>query len=555
MKRIISSTLLLCVFICFSIIVLNNTAFSGDDTTSSDNEVSPRFITIPEHIEDLDRAPVKFFHDKHTEALKDEKDLCSLCHAKGSDNNFDFTYPEKKDDATKKKYTKSLHDNCIECHTSRNDQNLKTGPLTCGECHIIDDDFDDKEYLPVMPEYYEPLRDTHHENCIACHQDPAKKAEDAGGLDWKSFYIKKSERIDAEIPEVHFDYLLHDKHDKAMEEKCENCHFLSDKRKKELEIQEKEPECKDWLTEIPEDQKYNDKEYAHRTCINCHLQKKDDNKDAGPVSCKECHLAEQRSIEDLVEIKRIECEQEDKILINLDNDTRMKAVPFNHESHQQNTRSCQECHHDTIQACNVCHTPEGIEEGDNITLAESYHSESSTFACIGCHENEKNKPECAGCHHLLDTGLVKSACKTCHSGALENLDKKVPKVELEALFPDDIKKDMEIDIIKDEYELSKFPHDKIVSKLAQISDDSTLASYFHTDQMTLCSGCHHLTPIIKKAQVSQCRTCHTVRKEPTEAIPALLGAYHQQCLGCHKQMDRPEEEMPQDCAGCHEEKK
>jgi hypothetical protein len=73
--------------------------------------------------------------------------------------------------------------------------------------------------------------------------------------------------------------------------------------------------------------------------------------------------------------------------------------------------------------------------------------------------------------------------------------------------------------------------------------------------MTLCAGCHHLAPITKNEQVPQCRTCHTVRKEPTGAIPALLGAYHQQCLGCHKEMGGAEEEMPQDCAGCHEEKK
>ena len=36
--------------------------------------------------------------------------------------------------------------------------------------------------------------------------------------------------------------------------------------------------------------------------------------------------------------------------------------------------------------------------------------------------------------------------------------------------------------------------------------------------------------------------------------PGLVGAYHQQCLGCHKQMGGTEEEMPQDCAGCHEER-
>jgi len=547
--------LLLCFSFCSFFMVLDNAAFCDEAIIISDNEVAPRFITVPEHIENLDRAPVKFNHDKHTKALENEEDVCALCHSRDTDNNFDFTYPDKKDDSTKNKYTKSLHDACIECHTERNDESKKTGPLTCGECHIIDPEVHQKEYLPIMPEYYDPLRDTHHEKCISCHQEPAKKAEDAGGLDWKSFYTKKRKLVDAEIPEVHFDYFLHDKHEKALEEKCEKCHTLSDDRKKELEIENKEPECKDWLKEIPEDQSYKIKEYAHTTCINCHLQTKDEKKDAGPVSCKECHIVKQRSIEEMADIKRIECEQEDKILINLDNDTRMKAVPFNHESHQKVTRSCQECHHDTIQACNVCHTPEGIEKGDYVTLAESYHDDTSTFACIGCHENEKKKPNCAGCHNLLDTGLVKSSCTTCHSGAIDNLDKKKPKEELSALFPDDIKKEMEIDVIKDEYELSKFPHEKIVSKLTEISDNSTLASFFHTDQMTLCAGCHHLTPITKKTTVAQCRTCHTVRKDPISTTPALLGAYHQQCLGCHKKMAGIEEEMPQDCAGCHEEKK
>jgi hypothetical protein len=37
-------------------------------------------------------------------------------------------------------------------------------------------------------------------------------------------------------------------------------------------------------------------------------------------------------------------------------------------------------------------------------------------------------------------------------------------------------------------------------------------------------------------------------------MPTLLGAYHRQCLGCHKAMGGEEKERPQSCTGCHKEK-
>jgi hypothetical protein len=124
----------------------------------------------------------------------------------------------------------------------------------------------------------------------------------------------------------------------------------------------------------------------------------------------------------------------------------------------------------------------------------------------------------------------------------------------EKLFPDDLKQDMEITILENEYQLSKLPHDKIVKKLTHISNSSRLARYFHTDETTICAGCHHISPLEAKTSLPLCSTCHTLRKEPQKSTPTLLGAYHQQCLGCHKQMGGTEEKMPRDCAGCHEEK-
>ena len=52
-----------------------------------------------------------------------------------------------------------------------------------------------------IEEYYEVLRDTYHKDCLACHQEPAKAAEDAGGLDWKSFYVKEQPLLEETWPE------------------------------------------------------------------------------------------------------------------------------------------------------------------------------------------------------------------------------------------------------------------------------------------------------------------------------------------------------------------
>jgi hypothetical protein len=70
----------------------------------------------------------------------------------------------------------------------------------------------------------------------------------------------------------------------------------------------------------------------------------------------------------------------------------------------------------------------------------------------------------------------------------------------------------------------------------------------------LCAGCHHYSPLEAKKQVPQCSACHTARIEPDHRRPDLMGAYHQQCLGCHRQMGGTEETMPQTCEGCHAHK-
>lgn len=510
------------------------------------------WITIPDVFEDIERPPVKFYHDKHTAALEDEEEGCDMCHPRDEGDKRLFTFPKERDESSEDALMNGYHDSCIDCHHEKSEAGEKAGPVTCGECHIKD--HAPVDYLPIMPEYYEPLRDTYHRDCIACHQEPAKSAEEAGGLEWKSFYIKERALMEEEWPKVVFDYYLHDKHDKTLEEKCELCHYLSPEMEKKLKEEGKEPTCQDWLRDIDKENSLTEEETAHYRCINCHLERKDKNQDTGPISCKECHTGVVRTIDEMADVARVDCDQEEKILILIEDDARMKGVPFHHKRHQQNTRSCQDCHHETIRACKECHPLQGSEEGDGVTLAEAYHEPSSPWSCIGCHEEEKNKADCAGCHHLMERGLVESSCATCHSGTLENLDGITEHVPPDSLYPEDLKEEIEIGVLENEYKLSKFPHDQIVKKLIDISNNSELSKYFHTEEMSICMGCHHLGPMEAKQPVPLCRTCHTVKKEPEKSTPTLLGAYHQQCLGCHVQMGGTEEEMPQSCEGCHEEK-
>ena len=233
----------------------------------------------------------------------------------------------------------------------------------------------------------------------------------------------------------------------------------------------------------------------------------------------------------------------------------MPAVPFNHKSHIEASRSCDDCHHDTLESCKTCHTLKGAKEGKFITLAEAYHDTKSLWACTGCHEQETRKPDCAGCHHLRIGGFAKMTCATCHTGKLETLDQAVKLPDPATLLPTNLTDELEISILASEYELSKVKHRDIARKLTDISNNSKLATAFHTQETTLCAGCHHVAPVEKNKSVPACAACHTTQNEPSGNTPTLLGAYHQQCLGCHRAMGHPEEKMPQDCVGCHKEKK
>ena len=61
-----------------------------------------------------------------------------------------------------------------------------------------------------------------------------------------------------------------------------------------------------------------------------------------------------------------------------------------------------------------------------------------------------------------------------------------------------------------------------------------------------CSLCHHFNP---SHRILRCRECHTTSNSEELAKPGLKGAYHRQCLNCHREWSHETE-----CSVCHAKK-
>lgn len=525
------------------------TAQAADTTVASPAKHS-LFVSVPPLFGELKRAPVLFPHDKHTAELSAEG--CRACHP-SVDGKIAFTFPIQRNEKSAGALMDSIHDACISCHKSRSGEGKESGPVTCGECHSDKKAFHAREYLPALPRDYDALRDPQHKQCIQCHKSPSGSHGPPPDLDWKSFRVRAQKRIEIDMPEVVYDYFIHDKHLKVLDKRCDLCHYLDPTLKAKLAAEGKQPTSQDWLRQEEEGRSWKVRESAHDRCINCHLERKEQKKSGGPVACGECHTPAVRPLAGLLAIEPPDYGDKQRVLIHAEKAS-LPGVPFDHKSHIAASRSCGDCHHDTLESCAKCHTLSGAKEGGFVTLAEAYHDTDSTRSCIGCHAREQQKADCAGCHHLRPEGLAAGSCDACHSGNLESLDRARELPDPATLLPEGIKDELQISVLEKDYEKVVVQHTKIARKLTAISNGNRLSKAFHRDQTSICSGCHHLGPVEPGQGVPACVACHTVRTEPTGKTPTLLGAFHQACLGCHRKMNYPEEEMPQKCAGCHKEK-
>jgi hypothetical protein len=295
------------------------------------------------------------------------------------------------------------------------------------------------------------------------------------------------------------------------------------------------------------------------------------------MQCAGCHDAERQAmVEKAAEIPRMEMKQPDTVFIKAvaadasDTDTlRMNMVPFDHKAHEIYNDTCRSCHHASMTGCVDCHTMQGKEEGDWLNLEQAMHRTGAEASCVGCHEQKQADTTCAGCHGFMTRTrqMPQTYCNTCHSAppaegevvetaeaqaaaAMEALAVRMPV--LGTYDAADIPESVAIKTLSDAYEPVTLPHRKIVTTLVKGIEDNELAKYFHTDPGTLCQGCHHNSPATKKPP--QCASCHGKPFQDSDMFrPGLMAAYHQQCMGCHDQMEI-EKPAARDCTGCHKEK-
>ena len=495
-----------------------------------DNRIS---IAHTEIFGKLERPQVIFNHKKHEEAFK--KEGCNSCHPVNDKQKLLFDFPKQVKGKGEKAVMNAFHDECIECHKQMGRENKKTGPVVCAACHK-------EEYTGLKLIQYPVV-----EFDFAFHDNHVKKLKEKIGKD--------------DCGQCHHTYSFEEKklvYKEKTEESCYYCHDLDKKRGPEMAA----------ITKVAAEKGLTMRKASHRQCLNCHLEyakkaKKDEK--VGPIECIKCHTGQYKTVAELVKVSRPNREQKEKLYINVEN-ARLKGVSFNHQSHEKYSKTCRSCHHETLKACKECHTMTGKAEGGGINIANAYHEMFSGHSCSGCHNVQKARKECAGCHKnivpmdIATMSPKQETCGMCHTGK-DPLP--MPSSLSTAGLSQDKIKEVTVKVLEKEYDPAKFPHLEIVNKLAKISNDSKLATYFHRNIQTLCEGCHHRSPAateVQKDSPPYCRNCHMIAfdKKNMNSI-RLLTAYHNQCMGCHDAMQLKKGSSIQfveggRCVACHKKK-
>lgn len=466
-----------------------------------------------------ERPLVLFPHDLHTKALTAENKDCGACHPKNDSGYYSIRYqrpfePFRSVENPGEEFSRLrelYHDGCISCHEEMAGAGKATGPVTCGECHA-----EPVEYRSTALPFMMDLS-------------------------------------------LHYGHLL------ANNDSCALCHHQYDEARQELVyVEGEERSCRDCHRDATEDDRVSMRLAAHNDCVNCHVAKKQGVKD-----CAGCHDAERRK--QIVKVEnppRLKRGQPDFTLIAPPKEewerSKLGTVPFSHVNHESFAQTCRVCHHESLRACSDCHTLEGGQEAAGVNLQSAMHQIGSEHSCVGCHDQEKNKPRCFGCHGFMKQNqLSEHACEICHTGpttarlpqardrynSIEAFKPSASEMELTftaAEIPDTV----EVGVIADEYEPARFPHGKIVRTLMAYIDTSRIATHFHGHEDVVCQGCHHHSPVGETPPL--CENCHGEPFDPTALHrPGLYGAYHRQCIGCHQRMNILD---ARDCTSCHKAK-
>lgn len=479
----------------------------------------------------LERPAVVFLHDLHTDALAKESQSCQNCHLpeKAAPNRLSLKF-KRLADVSRKAVMDVYHNECIGCHKEKAAAGKKAGPL---------------------------------ESCQACHRQSA-------------------DLVSNRLP-MGFDKSLHFRHTESVKDRqtssgdCAACHHEYDAAAKKLVYaKDREGSCRYCHKETSQENRISMRLASHLDCIACHRSKIAVKMDAGPVNCAGCHDPEARQkIARLDNVPRMQRKQPDIVLVRVGlkkdqkTDTaRMAPVPFNHQLHEAANSTCRICHHESLQSCSQCHTPAGAKEGGFVRLETAMHQAGSDQSCIGCHAVNRQKPQCAACHVKAgeNSRPADATCQACHvtpaSGPVEAGVLEDPQMaerlyrqakEIEITYRDEeIPDKVTVGIMSDRYEPAEVPHRKMIRTLLNNIREDKLAAYYHREKGAVCQGCHHNSPASLKPP--QCASCHGRPFDPQNASrPGLKGAYHQQCMGCHRTLKLAKPAAAA-CTDCHKEK-
>ncbi len=480
----------------------------------------------------LEKSPVQFLHDAHTKALAQKNLSCDTCHITKNDRI--HSKFKRLEDTNRTEVMNVYHEGCISCHGEMTIAKEKTGPIDCDDCHS-------------------------EKNKYSSSRQP-----------------------------MGFDKSLHFSHSQVSKNKCEQCHHEYNETKKELFYKKgKEGTCRYCHEKKTIDNRISMRQASHLACINCHIDTvaKEKGQVTPPITCSQCHdpleqkrFKKKKRKKQMV-IPRMDRNQPDVVLLkatpkNIKSDEKrnwMDFVPFDHKNHEVSNETCRTCHHKSLQPCNECHTLSGLSTkltGGSSNLEKAMHKINSTRSCIGCHNERKQENNCAGCHAPMGktNKMKEDACIKCHSVPVQNIP-NTPNPDGEIVLArsalrsalrsgqkmdnvykkDDIPKIVTIKSLSKKYEAVQFPHRQVVNAIENRIKDNSLSDYFHNGKETICQGCHHNSPTSVKPP--QCESCHSKQwNEDTPLKPGILGAYHQQCMGCHKKMDI---KKPIGCTECH----
>jgi mono/diheme cytochrome c family protein len=488
-------------------------ALGGKQEQVATKQLGADLVTIDtlKKFGDLEFPVVRFEHDKHTKAVEGK---CESCHTvTGNTVTAKF---KRQADTTAGEIKAIYHDNCIKCHTDTTKAGKKSGPGS--------------------------------EQCRTCHAGPAESSRTLPIFDKSLHYRHQSSKM---VPAP-----------AGQKDNCAKCHTQDKPEQRNLSFAE-------------------NKEQAHEKCLSCHAEIAKAKQPSGPIECAGCHDATVRAgYKKVVDVPRLEAGQTDHMLLMAEpaqasaEPALINAVPFNHKMHEEKNANCSICHHTSstkgVVACSQCHTSLGKEEGGFITTDQAMHRVTAKASCVGCHAQAQEKKQCAGCHTFMGrTGQkTEASCAKCHvsiTAGPELTQDKTAKANTAAMLIstrakgdtalkiDEIPENVEISVLANEYQASKFPHRKIVQKIMEGMKDDTMAGYFHSSPNAVCAGCHHNSPA--SANPPKCVSCHGKVAGPQgEAKPDLKTAYHQQCIGCHTEMGI-EKPAATACTECHAAKK